>query len=112
MIAKDSIYSEEFKIRDFFRGIQDAKPNYLFWRNIDNEIIRKRFENSIQDSVKQLRKVFIEFVETPDVKHKQILSQTCNDTNAMNDVLTSLHNEIVNGGNGTLNELLDGGVSH
>ena len=101
-----SITNELGKIKHSFSEIQRLITINELVPNIVNETIKKRFENSVHDKVNQLQKVFIEFVDKPDVTHKQILSQTCNDTNGKNDVLTSLHNEIVNGGNATLNELL------
>ena len=107
----DSDDHQLFRIKVLLESVPTVIRVHKLLENIDNEIIRKRFENSIQDKIEQMTKVIIEFVKKANVKNKQILSQTCNDTNAMNDVLTSLHNEIVNGGNGTFNQLLDGGVS-
>ena len=107
----ESISDEIEMIKSYFGKFQRWIRNDKLLDTIDNEIIRMRFKNSIQDKMEQMQKVVIEFVDKPDITHKQRLSETCNDTNAMNDVLTSLHNEIVNGGNGTFNHLLDGGVS-
>ena len=108
--TNQSISDELGKIKDSFNDIQRLIANNEFVAKMDNNTITK-FENLIHDKVKQLQEVFIEFVDNLDVSHMEILGQTCNDTNAMSDVLTSLHNETVYGGNGTFNELLDGGVS-
>ena len=109
--SDQSISQQLGEIKDSFIDIERLIANKDFVAKIENESIDKKFKNSIHGKVKQLQKRFVEFVDQPDIDHKQRLNETCNDTNAMNDVLTSLHKEIVNGGNDTFNELLDGGVS-
>ena len=80
---------------------------------IDNVIIREKFNNSIKYKVNKLQKAFQDFLNTTDIYHKNVLTETCNNTNGMKDVLTDLHIEIVDkdGNNGTFYQLLDGGVS-
>ena len=78
-----------------------------------NDIVKQKFESSIKVHVNYLLKFFISFIEVPDKSHKNALTQACNTTNSMKDVLTNLHIEIVNrdGNNDTFNQLFDGGVS-
>ena len=79
----------------------------------ENEPIVDRFNRAIHDKFIQLKNVFISFVDNPFTDNKYVLTQTCNTTNGMKDVLTDLHIDIVNkeGNNGTFNQLMEGGVS-
>ena len=106
-----NINYEMNKIKDSFSRVERLMVNNKLVPQIKDEVIRQRFNSSIKDVVNKLQKVFIEFVDMPDIGHKKALTETCNTTNAMKDVLTDLHTEIVEGGNGTFNELLDGGVN-
>ena len=108
-----SIMSELEKIENSFGRIKNEYFNHEFSMTLENEIFVKKFESSVQDKVNQLQQVFIEFINEPNMNNKNVLTQTCNTTNGMKDVLTDLHIEIVNrdGNNGTFNQLLDGGVS-
>ena len=106
-----SIKSELEKIKNSFLVMESQYfDTYL---SSMNEIVREKFEISIEDYVNHLQKCFVRFIESPDKSHKNELTQACNATNGVKDALTRLHIELVNndGNNDTFNQLMDGGVS-
>ena len=112
---KSTIESELDKIKKAFEQIDYAINKFprVILSNIENDMIREKFKSSYRNKINHFQKVFIEFVNLPNVYNKDMLRHECNTTNGMKDVLTDLHIEIVNkdGNNGTLNQLLDEVVS-
>ena len=107
-----TIKSELDKIKASFSHIESVIDNFVMMK-FDNIPVNTKFKSSFQDNINQVKKVFIEFVDSPNVYNKDMLRRECNTTNGMKDVLTDLHIEIVDrdGNNGTLNQILDEGVS-
>ena len=102
-----------FQLTDPRNILKDYINNHKLVEQIENEMIRKKFTDSL-DRIYHVQNEFYEYLDKPDMNHKNVLTQTCNTTNGMKDVFTDLHIEIVDkdGNNGTFNELLDGGVSN
>ena len=101
------------KIKNSLEFVENFIKNNDLMLNMENEIVAKKFNNSIRSKFNQLKDVFIEFIEMPDMNHKEVFYKTCNTTNGMANVLRELHIDIVNrdDDNNTFNQLLDGGVS-
>ena len=110
-IIDQSISDELGKMKNSFSEIQRLIDENGFMTHNVNQTIREKFGKLIQVKVRQLKSAFIQLADNPDNNGKEILSQACIETDAMKGVLTDLFNEIVIGGNGTFNELLDGEVS-
>ena len=101
-------------IQSLFIDFEQLNDLYYGIYNRDNDTLRNKFENSIQDKFSQLKNVFKYFIVKPKMNNKNALRRECITTNGMKDVLTDLHIEIVDkeGNNGTFNQLLNGGVSN
>ena len=95
-------------------GLRSFMEDNNLVEKIDNKSIKEKFNNSIKYQVNLVQKVVYDFLEKPNNNTiKKALRNECNNTNGMKDVLTDLHNEIVDkdGHNDTFNQLLNGGVS-
>ena len=90
---KDSIMNVETMIRGLTPQIR-------------NELIKQRFVE-IQNRVNDLQKVFNEYASDKGIAEKNMLNETCKNTQ-MKNVLTEIHYEIVNGNENTFKALLDG----
>ena len=98
--------------------LSSSALRYVIYNNnliadIDNDMVREKFNISIMDKVYKVQNELYKFFDGPDMYHKNRLTQTCITTNGLKDVLTDLHIEIVNrdGNNHTFSQLMDGGVS-
>ena len=107
-----TIISELDKIKMSFETIKWFIKDLLLSK-IENNMVKEKFKSSFQDNIDQVKNVFNEFVDLPNVDNKDLLRHECNTTNGLKDVLTDLHIEIVNrdGNNGTSKQILDEGVS-
>ena len=75
---------------------------------IRKDMIKQRFIQNIQTRVNDMQRLYNDFAQRPNKPMKEALIDQCRG-NAMKNVLTEIHNELVNGGEGNYNELLDGG---
>ena len=95
-------------------GLRSFMEDNNLVERIDNKSIKEKFNNCIKYQVNLVQKVVYDFLEKPNNNTiKKVLRNECNTTNGMKDVMTDLHNEIVDkdGHNDTFNQLLNGGVS-
>ena len=105
-----TIIAQLIEVKDSIGHIELVVSNLV--PHIKNDLIKQRFVTHIQNKVNQLQRIFDEFAEMPDSVNREALRHQCMSTNGMKTVLTDLHSEIVKGGDGNYNELLDGGVSY
>ena len=103
------IIKELTEIKNQIDKVQDMIKELV--PQIRQDIIKQRFTMTIQNKINQVQKMYDEFAKNPDKSHQDTLYIQCVMTNSMKNVLTDIHSEIVTGGVGTYNELLDGGVS-
>ena len=76
-----------------------------------SNVVKEKFLGSHRQ-MEQIQEIILQYAQRP-MDYKNDLNETCIETNGMKDLLTDIHNDIVNkeGNNGTFNQLLDGGVS-
>ena len=75
---------------------------------IRKDMIKQRFIQNIQNKVNNMQRLYNDFAKAPNKPQREALIDQCKG-NAMKNILTEIHSEIVNGGEGNYNELLDGG---
>ena len=76
---------------------------------IRKDMIIQRFIRDTQNKVNQMQRHFADFVQRPNRPQKEALKDQCGG-NAMKNILTDIHSEIVNEREGHYNELLNGGI--
>ena len=105
-LIDDKIIKSLTKIKESTNYIEKTVNGLV--PKIKKEIIKQMFIENIQNKINDMQNMYNELAQRPNRPNKEALIGQCRD-NDMKHVLTDIHNQIVNEGDGYMQRLLDGG---